>query len=94
MGMFDDQGFDGAYDTAQVCVNGHLINDAMHAFPERGRKFCGKCGAATISECPKCKAPSEGISGVVSIPSDADVPSFCEGLWQSLSLGRYQDRCA
>jgi len=48
------------YDTAQICLNGHVVTASSTAHPELKRQFCDRCGAATITECPKCKANIRG----------------------------------
>ena len=50
----------GNYDVQQVCEKGHQITGCCTIHPERHKKFCQECGAATISACPSC---SEGIQG-------------------------------
>ena len=67
------------YDTAQICVNGHLINDMASRYPQHNRKFCSKCGAETITACPQCRQPIRGfyhVDGVIG-GSSIDVPAFC-----------------
>jgi hypothetical protein len=56
-----DDRVEGSHDRALVCRKGHLINDAMRSSPEYNTKFCEKCGAATISECPACRHPIQGL---------------------------------
>jgi len=51
---------DGWYDTAQICINGHIINSMARSHPEHKKKFCDKCGAPTITNCPKCNTPIKG----------------------------------
>lgn len=42
----------------QICLNGHKITgDASSPF---AKKFCSKCGEATITACPSCKQPIPG----------------------------------
>ena len=48
------------YDIAQICVNGHIINDSSKKIPERNQKFCSKCGDATIRRCKSCNANIQG----------------------------------
>lgn len=48
------------YDTAQVCINGHIITDSMQVDPKFDQNFCDSCGADLISECPNCKAYIRG----------------------------------
>jgi hypothetical protein len=50
----------GWYDTAQICINGHIINSMSKSHPEHNKKFCDKCGAQTITNCPNCNAPIRG----------------------------------
>src|SRR5216684_6651623 len=50
----------GWHDTAQICLNGHVVNDAVRSSPEFNQKYCNRCGAATITACEKCK---QGIPG-------------------------------
>ncbi len=48
------------YATAQICLNGHVINDSVEVYPEDSKKFCIKCGAETISICKNCNNRIEG----------------------------------
>lgn len=81
----------GNYDIQQVCENGHQINDCYNIRPEKQKKFCQECGAATIIACPSC---GEGIQGTqIEVSQDwisartghskmvpgrpVDVPSYC-----------------
>jgi hypothetical protein len=79
------------YDVQQVCENGHQITDCYNIRPETQKKFCDKCGAATINACPYCHKEIQGAMIKVSedylggrsghhkvIPgSHVDVPSYC-----------------
>lgn len=47
-------------DTAQICLNGHVINDSFHKSSQLNKKFCPNCGEATITECPECHKPIAG----------------------------------
>jgi len=51
---------EGWYDTAQICMNGHIINSMSKLHPEHNRKFCDKCGEPTITNCQKCNSPIPG----------------------------------
>ena len=55
------------YDIAQICLNGHMVNDASRGLAEHNEKFCSKCGAQTITACPRCSDPLPG--------------QFQEGMW-------------
>lgn len=79
------------YDVQQVCENGHQITDCYNIRPEKQKKFCQKCGAATITACPGCGKEIQGAQiGVTQSWADArtgrktmipevhaDVPSYC-----------------
>jgi len=68
------------YDTAQVCLNGHSINDMARLYPEHNKKFCSKCGAQTITECQSCKASIKGYyhCSVAVIGFEYVPPKFCD----------------
>lgn len=68
------------FDTAQVCLEGHMINDHAESEPESNKKFCSKCGAATILACPHCSVKIKGyphIPNVCSLPVD-EPEKFCD----------------
>lgn len=68
------------YDTMQVCLNGHVINDCFKAHPQFNRKFCEKCGTATIATCQKCGKDIPGYyhaAGIVSLVSKDKPPDRC-----------------
>jgi len=47
-------------DTAEVCLNGHVINPNIKKNPSLRKLFCGECGKKTITECPNCNKPIPG----------------------------------
>ena len=51
---------DYVYDTAQICENAHIITESLEKTPELAEKFCGICGAPTISSCPNCNSNIRG----------------------------------
>ena len=79
------------YDVQQVCENGHQITDCYNIYPERRKKFCQECGAATIIACTTCHKEIQGAkikvyqswanarTGHSKIVPEypADVPSNC-----------------
>ena len=67
------------YDTAQICPNGHVINYASTSSPESNKKFCDKCGEATITACQNCNTPVQGILHVPNMLSISTYgpPRFC-----------------
>ena len=68
---------DGWYNTAQICISGHVINSQSISTPHLNRKFCERCGAPTITKCPYCSAIIRG--NYHSGPNTASFtrPSFC-----------------
>jgi hypothetical protein len=44
----------GSYDTAQICLNGHVINAISKLHSEANQNYCSECGERTITECPNC----------------------------------------
>jgi len=67
------------YDTAQVCLNGHVITQFAQTRPEHQKKFCDKCGAETIVACPKCSKPLQGYHHAGRFHSlvKEEPPAFC-----------------
>jgi hypothetical protein len=68
------------HDAAQICLNGHVINDSSHWSPEFNQKFCSKCGEATTTSCPECGAEIRGryhAPGVVVLGAQFPAPSYC-----------------
>lgn len=46
--------FESYQDTAEVCLNGHVINANIKKNPTLRKKHCGICGEETITQCPLC----------------------------------------
>jgi hypothetical protein len=66
------------YDTAQVCLNGHVITRFAESDPEIKKKFCDKCGASTLLACPKCSNKIQGFHyGSMPDLSRTGPPAFC-----------------
>ena len=66
------------YETAQVCLNGHVITQFVESHPEETKKFCDKCGEATTSVCPKCSKPVHGFYHHPRVGhSITKAPAFC-----------------
>lgn len=42
------------HDTAQICLNGHIVNTESDSRPEFNERFCSRCGASVITACPNC----------------------------------------
>lgn len=69
------------FDSALICLNGHLINDTSVKYPHHNSKYCDECGEATINCCQKCQAI---IRGEYHMPDslfisngEFDIPSYC-----------------
>lgn len=70
------------YYTAQVCLNGHMINDSADKYPESNQDFCSRCGAKTITTCPSCGTRIRGYysSEFVILGGDpTPVHAYCSG---------------
>ncbi len=75
------------YDVAQVCLNGHVINELSTAFPETNQKYCGSCGKQTITACPNCHASIRGRMRPGSDffdTSEYRPPAYCGDCGQAL----------
>ncbi|MHB8384015.1 MAG: DUF2321 domain-containing protein [Candidatus Binataceae bacterium] len=69
------------HDEAQICFNGHVVNEAMKRSPELNAEFCEQCGAKTISNCQYCKMAIRGPyhgSGLI-VRNEYSAPAFCRG---------------
>jgi len=81
------------YDTAQVCLNGHIVNSMSILHPERNSSYCEVCGEPTMAKCPNCGQIIRGylhVPGVIYQANDVP-PSFCYGCgepypWTELKL--------
>ena len=78
---------DDHYDVPQICLNGHVANEATRAFPADCRKFCEQCGEPTTTRCEACRSDIRGpfVSAhgtmLAANPHTTDpwrVPQFCE----------------
>lgn len=70
---------DSYYDTAQICLNGHVVNTMASSSPQFNQKHCEVCGAQTITACAVCNAPIRGYyhaPGVIGL-FEYDNPSYC-----------------
>lgn len=68
------------YDSAQVCMNGHMVNDRATSSPQHNESFCERCSAKTITTCPSCSTAIRGYyhSNVVVLGgSGTPAPAFC-----------------
>jgi len=66
------------YDTMQACENGHEITSMAVSHPEYRKRRCTSCGAATITECPKCGTPIQGYHHIPGFAyADGSPPPAC-----------------
>jgi hypothetical protein len=59
--MIDTNDRNNAYDIAQICLHGHVINMESSYYPEHNKRFCSHCGASTITTCQICNTPIRGL---------------------------------
>jgi hypothetical protein len=70
---------DSYYDTAQICLNGHVVNTMAASSPQSNQKHCTECGSQTITACPECNSTIRGyyhVSGVIGF-FDYAKPAYC-----------------
>lgn len=70
---------DSYYDTAQICLTGHVISTMAASSTQSHQKYCAECGAQTITACPDCNSPIRGyyhVPGVIGF-FDYNKPSYC-----------------
>lgn len=65
------------HDTAQVCLNGHVITSMADTAPQFRKPYCTNCGATTIMSCPACEAPIRGRYKASRAIREVPPPSFC-----------------
>lgn len=66
-----------AYDTAQICLQGHCINDSVTTYPRFNEDYCSRCGQPTMTACRHCRAPIRGHMYQSTATGSYVVPSFC-----------------
>lgn len=75
-------------DTAQICINGHIINLSCKYDPIACSDYCPQCGEKTIIKCPHCFAPIRGnkytetpvwldVTDTEIIHEVYQIPAFC-----------------
>lgn len=69
------------YDTAQICLNGHYVNESYHRYPQHNKNYCDKCGEMTVINCQNCGTEIRGYyeSNVVIIAfgEEHTPPNYC-----------------
>src|SRR6267378_6051260 len=77
----------GVYRVAEVCPNGHVSTDSADRSPELREQFCSRCGEATLTQCPKCKAPIRGhyyVEGFFGM-DEYEPPAHCHNCGSAFS---------
>jgi len=72
---------DSYFDVAQICLNGHIINNSSMTFPSSNKKRCPDCGSETITKCLACNQDIRGyhfVPGVIGFGGLEKAPGFCE----------------
>lgn len=89
------------HDTAQVCLEGYMVNDQAESEPECNKKFCSKCGVATILACLHCSAKIKGYPHIPNVASCSveEPEKFCDSCghlypWSESSLKATLDLAA
>jgi len=70
----------GHCDTAQICLNGHIINSNVETSPEFCDDYCSDCGASTIKNCTNCDTKIRGdynADGVIAVGGFYSAPRHC-----------------
>ena len=66
------------YDTAQICMNGHVINSSANSSPQFCKSFCDQCGEPTTTKCPECDASIQGKYHMPNVIGFGyDPPHYC-----------------
>jgi hypothetical protein len=65
------------YNSAQICLNGHVVNAFAIQRSESNQDFCATCGAKTIMKCPKCDGLIRGCAWGAWDSDDYRRPANC-----------------
>jgi len=64
------------FDTAQICLNGHLLTESVEEYPS-DQSYCSKCGSKSITKCPNCNAQLHGYGRYLDIIKPTEVTAYC-----------------
>lgn len=69
----------GWWDVAQICLNGHIVNQRVIEDRDHCQPFCDRCGRATITACRRCSAPIRGEyhAPTVYFLDAIQLPAYC-----------------
>lgn len=66
------------YETALICLSGHIITGSIQRWPQDVKERCASCGEGTIRACPQCTRPIDGDQKIGSFISHIEnAPHFC-----------------
>lgn len=66
------------YDVAQICLNGHIVNEQSEGSPDSNTKYCADCGAETITNCLNCRGKIRGAPhSIYSFGFTSPAPGYC-----------------
>jgi hypothetical protein len=66
------------HEPAQICLNGHLLNDRSLSRPGPPVSFCTACGADIIERCPGCGGPINGRRQPLKMyAAPYVIPAYC-----------------
>ena len=73
-----DESYGPAYEVAQICLNGPVINDCARTSQVVNQDHCEKCGQPTTTKCPSCYSNIRGrLLGADVIQGNFAAPSYC-----------------
>lgn len=79
MNEYAEFGKNSYYDSALICLSGHIINESTNEYSEKNSNYCALCGEITISKCDKCNAIIRGTLFIDKRPFESieTAPNFC-----------------
>lgn len=67
----------GHYESAQVCMNGHMTCSSLESFGESASDHCPECGAETIVSCQGCGSSIRGHYVEPGVLAETITPAYC-----------------
>jgi hypothetical protein len=67
------------FDTAQICRNGHVINEMAASDTSHNQLYCDRCGSSTVTACETCGARIRGYehSDTLFVAASMPAPAHC-----------------
>ncbi len=75
--MWNEFGSRSWYDTAEICLNGHVSNSSIKTYPNDCKAFCDECGEKTITSCSHCNQNIRGDEQDTNVYEMYSMPSYC-----------------